>query len=356
MEKGFVVEFEKFTGLQYLTTPWRTRFVGHPFTRAAEIIHLHNLHGNFFSPLILPDLSRIAPLVWTLHDTWALTGHCTYTYDCERWQTGCGRCPNLEEHPKICLDTTAFLWRKKKDLYQGSDLTVVAPSSWLADMARRSPLLGGFEIHHIPYGLDLASIRPSARPKARQELGIPVDAAVVMIIVLPGGERKGHDYLLRALPQLRSPQKLWILVVGSEGLFSPVPRGISVRETGYVTSFEEMLKCYSASDLIVLPTTADNLPVTVLEAAACGIPAVAFKVGGVPDLVRHMQTGYLAMAKDTSDLAKGLDTLLENDALRAVLGSCAQKMVETEYSADIQVRRYEALYQATRAKREVHSC
>jgi hypothetical protein len=121
----FVQEFETWTGLQYLWQPLKDRFLDHPSVKNADIIHLHNLHGNFFSFSILPKLSKVAPLVWTLHDTWALTGHCSYTYDCERWQSGCGRCPNLGEYPKISLDTTAMLWRKKHQNYAGRAFRVV---------------------------------------------------------------------------------------------------------------------------------------------------------------------------------------------------------------------------------------
>ena len=126
----FVQEFESRTGLQYLWQPLKHRFLDHPSVKNADIIHLHNLHGNFFSFSILPNLSKMAPLVWTLHDTWALTGHCSYTYDCERWQSGCGRCPNLGEYPKISLDTTALLWRKKHQSYRNSRITLAAPSEW----------------------------------------------------------------------------------------------------------------------------------------------------------------------------------------------------------------------------------
>ena len=103
----FVLELETRTGLQNLIQPKRRAFLAHRFVTEADIIHLHNLHGNFFCHTILPSLSKIAAIVWTLHDTWALTGHCSYNYDCGRWETGCGKCPILEEYPEIKVDTTA---------------------------------------------------------------------------------------------------------------------------------------------------------------------------------------------------------------------------------------------------------
>jgi glycosyltransferase involved in cell wall biosynthesis len=176
----------------------------------------------------------------------------------------------------------------------------------------------------------------------------------MMVIVIPGGERKGADYLIRALPQMRAAKKPRILVVGSKGLLKSVPAEFNLHETGYLQSREEVLKCYSASDFIVLPTLADNLPVTLLEAAACGIPAVAFNAGGVPDIVRHMETGYLAAYKDVEDLAKGIDVFVENDELRSITGARARKIAETEYAAGIQVRRYEDLYRNLHIRRASH--
>ena len=186
-----VLELETITGLQYLIQPNRYRFLSHRFVQDADIIHLHNLHGNFFSFTILPLLSRIAPIVWTLHDTWPLTGHCSYNYDCDRWEKGCGRCPYLAEYPPIKVDTTALLWRLKERAYRRSEMRIAAPSRWLADMARRSPLLKPFEVHHIPYGIDTQVFQPLDRLSARQGLRVPPDAEVVMLNPFLGLPEKG---------------------------------------------------------------------------------------------------------------------------------------------------------------------
>ena len=339
-----VLEMETVTGLQYLIQPNRYRFLSHRFVRDADVIHLHNLHGNFFSFTILPRLSRMAPIVWTLHDTWPLTGHCSYNYDCGRWEKGCGRCPYLDEYPPIKVDTTALLWRLKGRVYRRSEMRIAAPSKWLADMARRSPLLEPFEVHHIPYGIDTQVFRPLDRLSARQGLRIPPDAEVVMIVALPGATRKGVEHFLAALHKLPHDLRPWILVVGGRGVLNGVPHRFPVREVGYVDSSELMNLCYSSADVFVLPTLADNLPLTLLEALAAGTPSVAFEVGGVSDVLRHMETGYLCRYRDSEDLARGIQTLLTNANVRTGMRARCRDVATKEYTNEVQARRYLDVY------------
>lgn len=339
-----ILELETRTGLQYLIQPHRRAFLSHRFLVSTDIIHLHNLHGNFFPITILPRLSKISPMVWTLHDTWSMTGHCAYNYDCDRWMIGCGKCPILSEHPKISVDTTALLWRVKDYLYRRSNICVVAPSRWLTTMARTSPLLGRFDTQCIPYGIDTQGFHPVDRATARVRLGLPVDALVTMIILLPEDKRKGREYFIHALHKLKSGLKPWLLVVGSRGLLNGIPQGIPVHEVGYVETTEVMNLCYSAADVFVLPTLADNLPLSLLEALAAGTPSVAFNTGGVSDIVRHKDTGYLANYKDSDDLALGIEMILTDDGLRAAMRLRCREVAVAEYSLDLQARRFEDLY------------
>ena len=343
-----LLKCETWTGLQYLLQPLKNRFLDHPFVRSADIIHLHNLHGNFFSFTILPELSKLAPLVWTLHDTWALTGHCSYNYDCERWQSGCGQCPNLPEYPELAIDTTALLWRRKRQSYRNSRISVAAPSEWLCGMVRASPLFEGCDVRRIPYGIDLSEFTPGAQQQARQELSIPSDAHVIMVVVfadtITGAGRKGAAYFKQALQFLDMKPRPWLLVVGSRGMFQDYEGAFSVREVGYLTSASKMRQCYVAADVFVSPTLADNLPVSLIEATASGTPAVAFGVGGVSDIVRHMETGYLAKERDSMDLASGIKWILSDRSRRVVLSRKCRVLAESEYALDLQVARYADLY------------
>ncbi|HJR77237.1 MAG TPA: glycosyltransferase family 4 protein [Nitrospiraceae bacterium] len=353
-----LLKCETWTGLQYLLQPMKNRFLDHPFVRNADIIHLHNLHGNFFSFTILPALSKLAPLVWTLHDTWALTGHCSYTYDCDRWRLGCGHCPNLREYPELAIDTTAFLWRRKRESYRNSRISVVAPSDWLCGMVRASPLFEGCDVRRIPYGIDLSEFCPGIQQQARQELSIPSDATVIMVIVfadtIAGASRKGSAYFKEALRFLDTKVRPWLLVVGSRGMFRDYDQAFSVREVGFLPA-SKMHQCYVAADVFVSPTLADNLPLSLLEATASGTPSVAFGVGGVSDIVRHLETGYLAKERDARDLAYGIQWILSDRLRRMALSTECRALAEREYGEDLQVARYIDLYGEVLAMNRLHS-
>src|SRR6185436_13361484 len=123
----------------------------------------------------LPLLSRSRPIVWRLSDMWALTGHCTHSFSCERWKTGCGSCPILSDYPALKWDTTSLLWKIKRSVYSRSNINIIAPSKWIAGIAKESPLLGRFPIHRIPNGVDTSIFRPVEKSDARQRIGVDLN-------------------------------------------------------------------------------------------------------------------------------------------------------------------------------------
>lgn len=337
---------EEYTGLQYLIQPFRRSFLRHPFVRDADIIHLHNLHGNYFSFTILPELSRIAPLVWTLYDMWPLSGHCTYPdmYGCTVWKTGKGKCPCLFDYPPIKRDTEAYLWRKKREIYAKSHFDFVGPSQWMCNVAQQSPLINRFPIHHIPQGIDTHIFSPGSRAHARKKFDLPLDAKVIMISALPHAPRKGLSYFLEALQHIKTRPRPHILVVGSKGLMGSDAGAFPMREVGFINDPREFNECFLASDISVLPTLADNLPLTILDSMSAGTPVVSFDVGGVPEAITSFETGYLAKYKDAKDLAHGIDALLSDDERLKIISQNCRKRVLSKYSVTQQAENYSTLY------------
>ncbi len=342
-------------GFQYLWLPSSHRLPRHPWVQEADIFQLYNTHGGYLSHTVLPRLAAGRPIVWRLSDMWAFTGHCAYSYECERWKTGCGSCPILEEYPPLRRDTTAFLWKVKKRIYNRCDLTMVAPSQWMASLVSQSPLLGEFPLHVIPNGLDTEIFRPVPKSVAREVLGLKPDTPVILFMGhSDDAPRKGEVYFREALKRLSETLHFdpVLLVMGTTGGGWLDRVEFPTRCVGVVTNDLFMATVYSAADVFVLPTLADNLPNSVLEGMACGTPAVAFNIGGVPDIVRHMETGYLAAYKDAEDLARGIDLLLTDGGLRERLGRRCREVVESEYSMELQARRFEKLYQDIIRERE----
>lgn len=347
----FVNRFEELTGLQYLWQPWKSGFLEHDFTQRAQVVNLHNTHGGFFSHRILPELTRRVPVVWTLHDLWGMTGHCgsPYMHDCERWKSGCGKCPSLSDHPAVAVDTTAWLWRIKSSLYRRSDLLLVTPSQWMAEMVRQSPLLNRFAVSCIPHGLDTAVFKPTARKTAREGLGIPPEAKVVLFAAFDLFQyRKGGVYLFDALQRLTDEGRkdLLLVTVGSERAELKNEYRFPRQNLGLIRDEHRLAQCFSAADLYVGPSLAETFGLVYMEAMACATPVVAFDCTAVREVVRHNETGYLARNRDLDDLTHGIRALLYDDARREALGRKSRDVVEREYTLDLQARRYLELYQS----------
>lgn len=318
----------------------------------ADLLHLHGLHGGFLNYLALPLLTKTKPAVYTLHDIWAFTGHCTYSFDCERWRIGCGRCPYPEIPNAIRRDTTWMEWKLKARSYRQSNLTFVAPSMWIYRLAQES-MLKQMPIQHIPNGLDTDLYRPLDRDICRAALGIPAGKKVLLFAsrrINPSTYSvKGVDLLVRTLTDLpvslRKEIVLLSMGVGREAF--PQDFDMPVMSLGFVESDRLKAIAYSAADLFVYPTRADNMPLVLIESMACGTPAVSFNVGGVPDLVRPGLTGLLADPEDAKQLSAKILQLLEDDHLRTRLSRQCREVAVKEYNLDLYVNRHIALYQQT---------
>jgi glycosyltransferase involved in cell wall biosynthesis len=315
--------------------------------RQADIIDFQGIHTRTLSYLALPSLTKQKPGVFTMHDMWALTGHCAYSYDCERWRIGCGNCPYLAIHPSVRRDNTRIEWKLKRWVFSRSNLVFVSPSKWLYDLAREG-LLAPFPCYFIPNGVDTDTFRPLSSEICRRELGLPLNRKVLMFSALKLDlRRKGGDLLLESLETLpqsvKSETVLLTIGEGGEGIDERI--GMEVHNLGYVEDDHRKAVAYSASDLFLFPTRADNNPLVLLESMACGTPMVSFRVGGVPELVRPEVTGYLAEAGNVAGFRDGIVQLLQDDRLRSGMREECRNLAVREYRHDQQVRRYRELYE-----------
>ena len=340
--------------LQYQYYPSTHRVLCHPWLRQADLVHLYNTHGGYLSQNIIPHLSFRAPIVWRLSDQWMFTGHCAYSGPCERWRIGCGQCPDLETYVSLPFDTTAMLWRRKQALYARSDMAVVAPSRWIYDLARQSPLLQGKPLHLIRNGVDRVRFPHTPRAEALAALGLPSDTRLILFAAhaLDDNPRKGAPLFLdalRRLPPQGPPVHVGLAGVGGEKMAAQIAP--PVHRFGFTHDSRRMALVYSAASVLVAPSVVENLPNTVLEAMACGCPVVACDAGGMADAVRHMQTGYLARPGDAGDIAAGIKAVTDNAGLRRKLSDNAFALIEQEFNADREAQAFVALYRERIAAR-----
>ncbi|MBD2579003.1 glycosyltransferase family 4 protein [Oscillatoria sp. FACHB-1406] len=333
--------------LNYLNVISSFNLPQHPFFQEADVLNLHNLHTGYFNYLAIPKLAAAKPTVWTLHDLWAFTGHCSHPYDCDRWKIGCGKCPYPDTYPAIQRDNTSIEWRLKRWASHQSPLAIVTPSHWLMQRAQQS-LLGDLPIHRIPHGIDVEIYAPLETEQCRFVLGIPKGKKVLMFAAENLSDPyKGINLLLQSLAKLPASLKaeLFLLILGNGGEAIAKAADIENLHLGYTSS--DRVKCiaYSAADLFLIPTQADVFSLVALEAMACGTPSVSFAVGGVGDLIRPSVTGYLAQPGDTTDFSRGILQLWEDDTLRDRLSQNCRAIAVSEYSLELQAKRYIQLYQ-----------
>ena len=225
-----------------------------------------------------------------------------------------------------------------------SRLHVVALSRWLADEVKRSPILGRFPLTVIPNGLDLQEFAPRCRDSARELLGIPRNAKVLLFVSEElGNRRKGFALLLEALA--RCAGKIPDLLLLSLGQNKPaVHVDIPWVHVGSVNNDRFLSMVYSAADLFAICSLQDNLPNTVLEAMACGLPVVGHAVGGIPDMVRNGVNGLTVAATDDGALAAAIVDLFNDSARCAQMGANGRRIAVEEYSVERQAQRYSELY------------
>ena len=286
-----------------LPSSWPKRLNGSD----VDVVHFHWVAGEMLS---IRDIGRLKkPVVWTLHDMWAFCGAEHYAWD-ERWRQGY-RSNNRPRH-ESGFDINRWTWERKYKHWQ-RPMHIVTPSSWLADCVRESALMCGWPVTVVPNPIDTDGWRPLDQPLARALLGLPSDVPLLLFGAMGGGAeyRKGFDLLLDSLAQLRGELKDFHLAVfGQLEPRQPPDLGFPIHYTGHLHDDLSLRALYSAADVLVIPSRQDNLPNTGVEAHACGTPVVAFKTGGLPDIVDHQRTGYLAHAFDNEDLAAGIRWVL----------------------------------------------
>lgn len=285
--------------------------------READIIYIHWVQYGFLN---LADIEKIAnlkkPVIFIMHDMWSITGGCHYSFNCENYVTGCKVCPVFSERPSSGL--AAMGVAKKLELYsRHNNLFFVSPSKWLYNCAKESITTKNKPVFYIPNALDVSVYKPLDKNTAKHILNISTDESVIAFgAVSINSKRKGWLYLQNALEILKrdvDSQKITILIFGSnynKEIADAIP--FKTRFMGYLSDEYSTALAYNASDVFIVPSLADNQPTTVQESLSCGTAVVGFNIGGIPDMIRHKENGYLAEYKNAEDIANGIRYCIQN--------------------------------------------
>ncbi|MFA9198485.1 MAG: glycosyltransferase [Aquirufa sp.] len=304
-ERLFFLRFEKDKSIRFLFNPgvFGSDISKHPLIQQADIVHLHWVNFGFLSVSDIAQLTKLnKPVFWTLHDMWAFTGGCHHSGNCEHFQQSCGDCKFLKNPNPT--DLSHRMWEAKKTGFAEKNLHIITCSDWLGNRARQSSILGGHSIKTIPNAIDTEFFSPTAT-----NLGLnPNKKYVLFVAMRVNAPTKGFHLLKEALQYLDA-DTTELLIVGGE-LTEELP--LKAHNFGQVSDPAKMRDIYAAADAFVTPSLEENLPNTIMEAMACGTACVGFEVGGIPEMIEHEVTGYVAQAFDPKDLAKGIQWSLNN--------------------------------------------
>ena len=364
---GPVRALDEFRGIESFHYPATYRLPDLP-PQNPDIIHAHNLHGGFFDLRALPWLSRQYPLVLTLHDAWLLSGHCSHSFDCERWRSGCGSCPDLSIYPEIRRDETAYNWQRKREIYAESRLFVATPCNWLMQRVEQSMLAPAIVASKvIPNGVDTTIFKPSDKYAARKSLHIEPDARVLLFVASRMRENSFKDYetihaAVRSLVAGADGSRVLLLALGDAEESMQVDT-LPARSISFESDPATVARYYQAADLYLHAARADSFPLAILEALACGIPVIATAVGGIPEQVKSLRaddqagrwrghaeldaTGVLVGPGDSASMADAVNMLLDNDDLRNQIARNAainaRSSFDIEHQCDSYLNWYEEI-------------
>jgi glycosyltransferase involved in cell wall biosynthesis len=317
--------------------------------KEADLLHLHIIHSGYLSLWALPGMTRKKPTVWTLHDPWAMTGHCIYPFDCTRWQTGCGECPNLKMPLPLYADRTNLLFRYKRYVYRKSKFDVIVASQWMLNRVQASPLFEGVRVHHVPFGLDLNFFSPSAAPDARKRFGIP-DNVLVLCFRSEMNEFKGLAYIIQALERIRGDQPICLLTFAKKGLLNCFADRFQLVELGWTDDEEMMRDALVAADIFLMPSTAEAFGVMAIEAMACGKPVISFDGTSLPEVTFAPDVGLSVPMKDAEALRHALQRLIDHPEERQERGRKGRLAAEQHYNVEMQADRLAKIYKEVAAK------
>ena len=306
-----------------------------PEFQEADVIHLHWVNQGMLS---LKGIQKILqsgkPVVWTMHDIWPATALCHVTLGCQHFTSQCGNC-RLLPGGGSSHDYSTTIWQRKQRMLADENIYFVACSHWLESEAKRSALLKGQKITSIPNPIDTRIYKKGDKQEARQRLGLPLDKKLILFASQRvTNVNKGMDYLIEACRQLQISDAAVVILGGhAEEVVSQL--SLEAYPLGYVNDEQRIVDVYHA-----------NLPNTIMEAMACGVPCVGFKVGGIPEEIDHRRNGYVAEYRSAEDLARGIRWILAEADYEELSKNAVQKVVQNYSQQSVALKYLDVYHQA----------
>lgn len=311
--------------------------------KQADLVHYHLIHNTKLSIQSLEYLLNEKPSVVSFHDPWVFTGRCVQPQECEKWKTGCKSCEHLDTELPLPEDNCKYLWQLKSKIYSSIDPDIVVSSKHMYDMLKESPLTRHFNVHIVPFGIDLKYFSNRLNKKnAREHFSIPQDDVVLFLRAQK--EFKGVEYIEEALEKTNFNKTITILTCDGKGLFENIKGRYNVIEYGEMDT-ETVIKAFNASDIFLMPSIGESFGMMAIEAMACEKPVIIFDNTALPVTTFAPECGVLVENKNADKLAEAIIWMVEDEEERIRRGKLGRELAEKHYDVNVYNKKIIEVYE-----------
>ena len=311
-------------------------FIKSKFFINADIIHLHIIHNipnNLIELMYLPLMSKLKPIVWTIHDPWVVGAHCIHHFDCEKWKSHCFDCEYLDAPFELKIDDTALNFEIKKQVIQDSNITAIVTSKWMENKIKASSIWNGKKIYRIPFGINQNIFKPKDIIEAKKELGIDKDSFVIMFRS-ENEKFKGLDIIKKALENIKSKRKITLITVVQKSLLEELKDKYEIIEYGWLKDDYLLVKLYQACDVFLMPSKMETFGMMAIEAMSCGKTVLALEGTALPDTINAPECG---IACKEEEYTEKLQYLIDNPNELIERGKKSLEFAKENYNKDVYV-------------------
>lgn len=315
----------------------------------SDIIHLHLIHNYMFNLNLLPLMSKLKPIVWTLHDPWLFSGHCVYHFDCDKWQDKCYDCQHLDVPFKMEKDNTAFNFEIKRDIIERSDISFIVASKWMYNKVKESSICKNKKVYLIPFGINQNIFKPRDIVEAKKELNIDIDSFVIMFRS-DKSKFKGLDIIKKSLEKIKSKSKITLITVAQKSLLEQFKDKYKIIEYNWIKDDYLLAKLYQACDIFLMPSKQEAFGMMAIEAMSCGKTVLALEGTALPDVINSPECG---IACKEEEYTEKLQYLIDNPNELIERGKKSLEFAKENYNKDVYVERIIEVYKEVMSNHKI---
>jgi glycosyltransferase involved in cell wall biosynthesis len=341
---------ESLTGRQSTYQSWSSTIFDLPEFQEADVVHLQVIHDHMMTVENMAKVFEVKPAVWTWHDLWPLTGHCTLPLNCARWDLGCGSCPSLDSSLPVYWDRTDKERSRKEFLFSKTPMNIHITTNWMSGQIEKKVSDWNARVFQFPFGIDTEVFRPKPELDARAILGIDKDTFVVAARSTDDS-RKGFKELVQAIAQVRKTgRKVLLLCIQKQGLVGKYSKEVESIELPWTNDIDNLGTFYEAADLFAMPSSVESFGMMALEAMSSGVPVItvgntaASEVTECPELEVHLDDLV-------GQMANRITWAIDNKSQLKELGVRARARAEAKFSLEDYLGNLKNMYEQVASDR-----